>query len=161
MTLTTARQPKLTSRHHKGIAMTDVAGMNLPVIATKKPYSRAQAGRSIPGFPGLRVDASGWIYRKRRMNREKHHMSKQTYTPGDTVTAGNIAAGDMIFARRDHLTKEPSAPVRVEKTSSFPKAPDLVRFVVQSPYQVRSPWVIGPIRADKTFTRAVPEAPEG
>lgn len=94
------------------------------------------------------------------MNREKQHMSKQTFTPGDTVNAGDIAEGDMIFARRDHLTKEPSTPVRIEKAFTFPKAPDLVRFVVQSPYQVRSPWVIGPIRADKTFTRAVPEAPE-
>lgn len=64
MTLTTARQPKLTSRHHKGNNMKDVAGMNVPVIATNKPYSRAQAGRSIPGFPGLRADASGWIHRK-------------------------------------------------------------------------------------------------
>ncbi|MEV7797475.1 hypothetical protein AB0O14_00145 [Microbacterium foliorum] len=87
-------------------------------------------------------------------------MSKQKYTPGDTVTAGDIAEDDMIYARRDHLTKKPSTPVHVEKVSSFPKAPDLVRFVVQSPYQVRSPWVIGPVRADKTFTRAVPEAPE-
>lgn len=71
MTLTTARQPKLTSRHHKGNNMKDVAGMNVPVSATRKDYSRATAHRSIPGFPGLRADASGWIYRKRDGQRLK------------------------------------------------------------------------------------------
>ncbi|WP_186004842.1 HNH endonuclease [Microbacterium sp. UCD-TDU] len=54
--------------------MKDVAGMNLPVIATKKPYSRAKAGRSIPGFAGLRADANGWIYTKRDGQRLKSRV---------------------------------------------------------------------------------------
>lgn len=39
--------------------------MNRPVSATKEGYSRASEFRSIGGFPALRADASGWIYRKR------------------------------------------------------------------------------------------------
>lgn len=74
MTLTTARQPKLTSRHHKGIAMKEVAGMNMPVSATRELYPFGAARRSIPGFPGLRADASGWIYRKRDGQRLKPRM---------------------------------------------------------------------------------------
>lgn len=82
-------------------------------------------------------------------------MSKPTFTTGPTATAGELQVGDLIYARHDHITKEPSAPVRIEKASTFPSAPGLVRFTVQSPYQRQMPWVIGPIRTDKTFTRAV------
>ncbi|MFJ4224247.1 hypothetical protein [Microbacterium sp. NPDC089695] len=39
--------------------------MNTKQDDREKPYSRASAPRSVPGFPGLRADASGWIYTKR------------------------------------------------------------------------------------------------
>lgn len=71
MTLTAAHQPKPSSRHHKGNNMKDVAGMNAPVIATREDYLSAAARRSVPGFPGLRADRSGWIYRKRDGQRLK------------------------------------------------------------------------------------------
>lgn len=74
MTLTTARQPKPTSRHHKGNNMKDVAGMNVPVSATREDYLSTAARRSVPGFPGLRADRSGWIYTKRDGQRLKRRV---------------------------------------------------------------------------------------
>lgn len=41
-----------------------IAVMNTKQDDREKPYSRASAPRSVPGFPGLRADASGWIHRK-------------------------------------------------------------------------------------------------
>lgn len=35
-------------------------------------------------------------------------MSKQQYTPGPTITAAELVIGDLIFARRDRHTKQPS-----------------------------------------------------
>lgn len=40
----------------------------------EKPYSRGTPRRSVPGFPGLRAEASGWIYTKRDGQRLKPRL---------------------------------------------------------------------------------------
>lgn len=71
MTLTTARQPKLTSRCSPDPMKELIAVMNTKQDDREKPYSRANTSRSVPGFPCIRADASGWIYRKRDGQRLK------------------------------------------------------------------------------------------
>lgn len=83
-------------------------------------------------------------------------MSKPQFTPGATVAAGALEVGDTIYARVNHITKQPSTPVEVVKITPSVKTTGLVRIVVQSPYQRQSPWSAGFVSVDKTYTRAVP-----
>lgn len=50
-----------------------IAHMNTKQDDREKPYSRGTTPRlrSVPGFPGLRANASGWILRKRDGQRLK------------------------------------------------------------------------------------------
>lgn len=82
-------------------------------------------------------------------------MPKKTYTPGDAVTVADLEVGDLVFARRDHLTKLPSTPVKVVKLLPAPGS-DKRRIVVQSPYQVLSPWTLGWLNPARELIRAVP-----
>lgn len=86
-------------------------------------------------------------------------MPKPTFTPGVTVAAGALEIGDTIYARQNHITKQPTTPVEVVRLVPSVKTLGLVRIVVQSPYQRQSPWTIGTsgyVSVDKAFTRAVP-----
>lgn len=80
---------------------------------------------------------------------------KTMYTPGDAVTVADLEVGDMVFARRNHVTKLPSTPVRVVKILPAPGS-DKRRIVVQSPHQVRSPWTLGWLNPDRELLRATP-----
>lgn len=60
---------------------------------------------------------------------------------------------------RDRGGEIQACELELAKALSQEDLPDLVRFTVQSPCQGQMPWAIGPIRADKTFTHAVPTAP--
>lgn len=82
-------------------------------------------------------------------------MSKQQYTPGATVTVGALEVGDLIFARRNRLTKAPTAPVRVHRLQPSVKGSGLVLVIVQGVY-TGGPWIMGWLPLARTYTRAVP-----
>lgn len=85
-------------------------------------------------------------------------MSKQLFTPGDPVAVGDLEVGDTIYARQNHLTKQPSTPVEVVKLTPSVKTTGLIRVVVQSPYQRRSPWSVGYVSVSREYLRAEPVA---
>lgn len=83
-------------------------------------------------------------------------MSKQQYEPGETVTVGALEVGDVIFARRNRLTKTPSAPVQVTGLTPSVRDTGLIQVVVQSVYGPEGRWVVGWLNPDKAYPRAVP-----
>lgn len=81
---------------------------------------------------------------------------KQQYTPGEVVTVGGMEVGDVIFARRNRLTKAPTAPVQITGLTPSVRDTGLVQVVVQSVYGPQGRWVMGWLAVDKAYPRAVP-----
>lgn len=83
---------------------------------------------------------------------------KPTYTPGSLVTVGDLEPGDVIFARRNRATLQPSAPVKVLRLEPSVRVSGLVRVVVQSVHDRQDPWPMGYVPVAREFFRAEPVA---
>lgn len=83
---------------------------------------------------------------------------KPSYTPGSPVTVGDLEPGDLIFARRNRATREPSAPVKVLRLEPSVRVSGLVRVVVQSVHGRQDPWPMGYLPVAREFFRADPAA---
>lgn len=80
-------------------------------------------------------------------------MPKQQYTPGTPVAVADLEVGDTIYARRNRLTKAPTAPVRIDTVTVSQRGNGLIQLSVIG-YNGR--WWMGWLNPTRTFPRAVP-----
>lgn len=80
-------------------------------------------------------------------------MPHQKYTPGNTVTVGDLQVGDTIYARTNRKTKQPISPVVIRRIDPSPIS-DCRLMVVQSLYGRQAPWLMGWLNPTRPIVRA-------
>ncbi|PKQ17838.1 MAG: hypothetical protein CVT68_06430 [Actinobacteria bacterium HGW-Actinobacteria-8] len=82
-------------------------------------------------------------------------MSKTIYSVGEPVTVTDAQVGDLVFARRDRITKTPSKPVGVTHLHASPISSRRLVVVVNLDGG-GMPWLMGWLEPGRELTRAVP-----